>query len=106
MSILPRLMPLHFCNARIINKLKNMKKLFLIPLMLLATLMIAEACSEKSPISDGQEQTAPVQATLVPDAVFEESLLLTSSTLGNMATRIPQWQESLGARNGECKRKI
>ena len=50
--------------------------------------------------------TAPVQATLVPDAVFEESLLLTSSTLGNMATRIPQWLESLGARNGECKRKI
>ena len=45
-------------------------------------------------------------ATLVPDAVFEESLLLTSSTLGNMATRIPQWLESLGARNGECKRKI
>ena len=36
-------------------------------------------------------------ATLVPDAVFEESLLLTSSTLGCMATRIPQWLESLGA---------
>ena len=36
-------------------------------------------------------------ATLVPDAVFEESLLLTSSTLGSMATRIPQWLESLGA---------
>ena len=35
-------------------------------------------------------------ATLVPDAVFEESLLLTSSSLGNMATRIPQWLESLG----------
>ena len=33
-------------------------------------------------------------ATLVPDAVFEESLLLTSSTLGSMATRIPQWLES------------
>lgn len=32
--------------------------------------------------------------TLVPDAVFEESLLLTSSTLGSMATRIPQWLES------------
>jgi len=36
-------------------------------------------------------------ATLVPDAVFEESLLLTSSSLGNMETRIPQWLESLGA---------
>ena len=36
-------------------------------------------------------------ATLVPDAVFEESLLLTSSTLGNMAVRIPQWLEELGA---------
>ena len=40
-------------------------------------------------------------ATLVPDAVFEESLLLTSSTLGNMATRIPQWLESLGANREE-----
>ena len=40
-------------------------------------------------------------ATLVPDAVFEESLLLTSCTLGNMATRIPQWLESLGASREE-----
>ena len=40
-------------------------------------------------------------AALVPDAVFEESLLLTSSTLGNMATRIPQWLESLGASREE-----
>ena len=40
-------------------------------------------------------------ATLVPDAVFEESLLLTSSTLGNMATRIPQWLESLRANREE-----
>ena len=40
-------------------------------------------------------------ATLVPDAVFEESLLLTSSTLGSMATRIPQWLESLGASREE-----
>ena len=40
-------------------------------------------------------------STLVPDAVFEESLLLTSSTLGNMATRIPQWLESLGASREE-----
>lgn len=35
--------------------------------------------------------------TLVPNAVFEESLLLTSSSLGSMATRIPEWLESLGA---------
>ena len=40
-------------------------------------------------------------ATLVPDALFEESLLLTSSTLGNMATRIPQWLENLGASREE-----
>ena len=40
-------------------------------------------------------------ATLVPDAVFEESLLLTSSSLGSMATRIPQWLESLGASREE-----
>ena len=40
-------------------------------------------------------------ATLVPDAVFEESLLLTSSTLGSMATRIPQWLESLDASREE-----
>ena len=59
MSILLRLVSPYLCNIGRINKLKNMKKLFLIPLMLLATLMIAEACSEKSPISDGQEQTAP-----------------------------------------------
>ena len=39
--------------------------------------------------------------TLVPDAMFEESLLLTSSTLGSMATRIPQWLESLGASREE-----
>lgn len=40
-------------------------------------------------------------ATLVPDAMFEESLLLTSSTLGNMETRIPQWLESLGTSRKE-----
>ena len=39
--------------------------------------------------------------TLVPDAVFEESLLLTSNTLSNMATRIPQWLESFGANREE-----
>ncbi len=36
-------------------------------------------------------------ATLVPDAVFEESLLLTSGTLGSMDTRIPAWLEEIGA---------
>ena len=41
----------------IINKLKSMKKLFSIPLMLLATLVFTSACSEDDPIQDGQEQT-------------------------------------------------
>lgn len=36
-------------------------------------------------------------AALVPEATFEESLLLTSGSLGNMATRIPAWLEELGA---------
>lgn len=36
-----------------------MKKIFLIPLMLLTTLMMAMACSENEPLSDGQEQTTP-----------------------------------------------
>lgn len=36
-----------------------MKKLFLIPLMLLSTLMMATACSEDEPAADGQEQTTP-----------------------------------------------
>ena len=36
-------------------------------------------------------------ASLVPDATFEESLLLTSGSLGSMATRIPAWLEELGA---------
>ena len=36
-------------------------------------------------------------AALVPDATFEESLLLTSGSLGSMATRIPAWLEELGA---------
>ena len=247
MSILPNLMPLYFCDMERINKPENMKKLFLIPLMLLATLVGAMACSEDALSGDGQEQTAPGgneeggngdnedagnvegnndrylvlycsrtgntermaqtirstldcdmivvepetpyeddynamldraqaeldaiaqgnypaiatsvesfdeydivfigypiwyshmatpmqtflhdhagllagkcialfassgssgtgtserdAATLVPDAVFEESLLLTSSTLGNMATRIPQWLESLGASREEA----
>ena len=36
-----------------------MKKLFLIPLMLLVTLMLTAACSEDEPLTDGQEQTTP-----------------------------------------------
>lgn len=36
-------------------------------------------------------------AALVPEAMFEESLLLTSGSLGSMATRIPAWLEELGA---------
>ena len=36
-----------------------MKKLFLIPLMLLATLMLTAACSKEDPIPDRQEQTTP-----------------------------------------------
>lgn len=36
-------------------------------------------------------------AALVPEAMFEESLLLTSGSLGSMATRIPTWLEELGA---------
>ena len=36
-----------------------MKKLFLIPFMLLATLMIATACDKDNPSPDGQEQTTP-----------------------------------------------
>lgn len=40
-------------------------------------------------------------AALVPDATFEESLLLTSGSLGSMATRIPAWLEELGASREE-----
>ena len=36
-----------------------MKKLFLIPLILLATLMLTAACSEDEPLTDGQEQVTP-----------------------------------------------
>ena len=59
MSILLRLVSPYLCNIGRINKLKNMKKLFLIPLMLLATFMLTAACSEDNPPTDGQEQTTP-----------------------------------------------
>ena len=39
--------------------------------------------------------------SLVPDATFEESMLLTSSTLGDMDSRIPAWLEELGASREE-----
>lgn len=51
------------------------------------------ASSGSSGISTSERDAA----TLVPDAMFEESLLLTSGMLGNMETRIPQWLEKLGA---------
>ena len=54
-----RLVPPYLCNIERINKLKNMKKLVLIPLMLLATLVFTSACSEDDPIQDDQEQTTP-----------------------------------------------
>lgn len=59
MFIQLRLVPPYLCNIERINKLKNMKKLFLIPLMLLATFMLTAACSEDEPLTDGQEQTTP-----------------------------------------------
>lgn len=42
-------------------------------------------------------------ATLVPDATFAESLLLTSSTLGGMESRITAWLERLGASREEYR---
>lgn len=50
------------------------------------------ASSGSSGISTSERDAA----SLVPDAVFEESLLLTSGTLSNMGTRIPAWLEQLG----------
>lgn len=55
------------------------------------------ASSGSSGISTSERDAA----TLVSDATFEESLLLTSSSLGNMETRIPEWLESLGASSEE-----
>lgn len=51
------------------------------------------ASSGSSGISTSERDAA----TLVPGAIFEESLLLTSGSLGNMETRIPAWLEELGA---------
>lgn len=52
--------------------------------------LFASSGSSGMSISEGDA------ASLVPDALFEESLLLTSGSLGNMETRIPEWLEELG----------
>ena len=111
-SIMLCLIPRYLCNIGRINKLKVMKKLFLIPLLLLAPLMMATAmqsflhshagllagkqtalfASSGSSLISTSERDA---ASLVPDATFEESLLLTSSTLDDMDSRIPAWLEGL-----------
>lgn len=51
------------------------------------------ASSGSSGISTSERDAA----SLVPGATFEESLHLTSSTLGDMENRIPAWLEELGA---------
>ncbi len=65
-----------------INKLKYMKKLFSIPLMLLATLMMATACSEDEPMTDGQEQTTPEKMTGKKEEMWTER---TDATLSFIA---------------------
>ena len=55
------------------------------------------ASSGSSGISTSERDAA----SLVPDATFEESLLLTSSTLDDMENRIPAWLEELGASREE-----
>lgn len=55
------------------------------------------ASSSSSGISTSESDAA----TLVPDATFAESLLLTSGTLGNMENLIPAWLEELGASREE-----
>ena len=91
-SIMLCLIPLYLCNIGRINKLKVMKKLFLIPLLLLAGKQTALFASSGSSLISTSERDA---ASLVPDATFEESLLLTSSTLDDMDSRIPAWLEGL-----------
>ena len=51
--------------------------------------------------SSGISTSEADAARLVPGAMFEESLLLTSSTMDSMETRITQWLESLGASSEE-----
>ena len=55
------------------------------------------ASSGSSGISTSERDAA----SLVSDATFEESMLLTSSTLGDMDSRIPAWLEELGASREE-----
>ena len=61
---------------------------------LLAGKRIALFASSVSSLISTSERDA---ASLVPDATFEESMLLTSSTLDDMGSRIPAWLEALGA---------
>ena len=65
---------------------------------LLAGQQIALFASSGSSLISTSERDA---ASLVPDATFEESLLLTSSTLDDMDSRIPAWLEGLGASREE-----
>ena len=51
--------------------------------------------------SSGMGTSERDAATLVTEATFEESLLLTSSSLGSMGTRIPTWLEEMGASREE-----
>ena len=65
---------------------------------LLAGKRIALFASSVSSLISTSERDA---ASLVPDATFEESMLLTSSTLDDMGSRIPAWLEALGASREE-----
>lgn len=47
--------------------------------------------------SSGNGTSVSEARTLVPDATFTEALLLTSSSLGQMSTRIASWLEQIGA---------
>ena len=89
-----------------------MKKLFLIPLMLLATLMMATPMQSflrshadllagkqialfASSGSSGISTSVNEARELVPEASFTETLHLTRNTLEDMGSRIPEWLEEL-----------
>ena len=95
-----------------------MKKLFLIPLMLLATLMMATPMQSflrshadllagkqialfASSGSSGISTSVNEARELVPEASFTETLHLTRNTLEDMDNRIPEWLEELGASREE-----
>lgn len=48
--------------------------------------------------SSGISTSVSEARTLVPDATFAETLLLTSSSLGQISTRIASWLEQIGAK--------